>query len=113
MFATGVFTFKSFKEREAGRFITSDGETIEYEASHILKFDEISEDGNVHERKAKVEIDNFSLISKLSKLKIYQPVTLKFKIFLIKDGRSGYLELVDVLDEKKQKNEEQKENQEN
>ena len=113
MIATGDFTFKSFVERESGCFTTSDGKTVRYEAGYILKFDDFQENGDVSQKTAVVEIDNYSLISKLSKFETYDPIRLKFNVRLSKDGKSGYLKLIDVLDEKEQKNEEQKENQEN
>ena len=97
MVAVGIFTFKSFKEREAGKFISSNGELIEYTAGHILKFDEKLEDGDIRERKAKIELDDFDLIQKLSNFKPYQPITLKFKVNLYKDGNQGYLKLIDAI----------------
>ena len=111
MIAVGNFTFKSFKEREAGKFISSNGELIEYTAGHILKFDEASENGDVYERKAKVELDDFELIQKLSNVKMYQSITLKFKVSLCKDGNYGYLKLLDVIVPQNEESPKQEENQ--
>ncbi|MBR0427420.1 MAG: hypothetical protein IJK18_04400 [Clostridia bacterium] len=111
MIAVGNFTFKSFKEREAGSFTNiQTGEVIEYTASHILKFDEELEDGDIRERKAKVELDNHELIQKLLKVKSYQPITLKFKVNLCKDGSFGFVKLIDAIvpENEKQKNQEEK-----
>lgn len=112
MIAVGYFTFRSFKEREAGSFTNiQTGEIIEYTASHILKFDEEKSDGTVIERTAKVDLDNFNLIQKLSTYKKYQPITLKFEVNLLKDGKMGYLKLIDVIVPENEETQNQQENE--
>lgn len=95
MKATGEFVFKSFKERESGSFMTQDGELIEYKAAYILKFDEITNQGEVFERKAKVELDDREIIEKLLKINMYQKIILDFKVDFVKDN-SARLKLIDV-----------------
>lgn len=97
MIATGNFTFKSFKKRDEGSFVTSDGELINFNAVYILKFDEITDAGEVYERQTKVELDNMYLISKLSQIKMYQQISLKFKAEFLKD-RTAKLKLIDVIE---------------
>ena len=97
MRATGNFTFKSFKKRDEGSFMTQDGELINFNAAYILKFDEVTETGEVFERQTKVDLDNVHLISKLSKIKIYQPITLKFKAEFLRD-RTAKLKLIDIVE---------------
>lgn len=95
MIAAGEFVFKSFTERESGSFVTQDGELIEYKAAYILKFDEITSQGEVFERRAKVELDDRELIQKLLKISRYQKITLDFKVDFVKDN-SARLKLIDV-----------------
>ena len=95
MIATGNFTFKSFKKRDEGSFVTQDGELINFNAAYILKFDEVTETGEVFERQTKVDLDNVALIGKLSQIKIYQQVTLKFKAEFLRD-RTAKLKLIDI-----------------
>lgn len=97
MIATGYFTFKSFKKRDEGSFVTQDGELINFNAAYILKFDEVTETGEVFERQTKVDLDNVHLISKLSKIKIYQPITLKFQAEFLRD-KTAKLKLIDIFE---------------
>ena len=101
MIATGNFRFRSFVKRDEGSFVTPNGETIQFNSAFILKFDELTETGEVFERQTKVEIDNTYLISKLSALKMYQPVTLKFKAEFLKD-RTAKMKLIDIVEDEQQ-----------
>lgn len=78
MYCKGVVMFKGVEKREGGTF-TNNGEKINYDASYVIKFDEIKE-GKINERKLKFPINNKMLYEKFSKFNPYTNVLLTSEV---------------------------------
>lgn len=81
MKAIGEFIYKCLEKRGAGEFTNDKGENIKYGESYVLKVDEVV-DGNINERKLKVDVNNTSLIDKLKQLKPYEKISLECDVVL-------------------------------
>lgn len=82
MRAKGNFVFKGLDKRKAGEFTNDKGQVVKYDESTILKVDEITEDGEINERKLKIDANNTFLIDKLKKLKPYDNIILECDVLL-------------------------------
>ena len=80
----GIFKFKCIEKKEAGEFINSQGQKVEYPARYNLKVDEVGDEG-ISERSFKVALDS-DLIPQLSGLKPYQDVELEMDLQFTKSG---------------------------
>lgn len=89
----GLFVFKTFTHRPAGKF-TVDGEEREYKAAYVLKVDEIGEDGSINERKFKVAEDKVLLINTLKEMKAYDRINIIFDVRIYASGAT--IEVADV-----------------
>lgn len=81
MKAIGEFVFKGLEKRDGGEFTNDKGQAIKYKPSYVLKVDEVLE-GDVNERKLKVDTENISLIDRLKSLKIYDKIKLECDVKL-------------------------------
>lgn len=71
----GIVIFKSIDKRQGGTFKNSAGQDIDYDASYVVKFDEIL--GNsFNERKLKFPISNKVLFDKFSDIEPYTRVRI-------------------------------------
>ena len=92
----GRFVFKSLTHRDGGTFKNDKGEEINYNASYVLKVDEINEKGVINERKFKIDEKNSLLVNALKEFKAYQKILIVFEVTLYQTRTS--LEIIDVLD---------------
>ena len=90
----GLFVFKTFTHRPAGKFTTAEGEEREYNAAYVLKVDEIGEDGAINERKFKVAEDKVVLINTLKEMQAYQKMNIIFDVRIYTSGST--IEVADV-----------------
>lgn len=81
MKAIGEFIYKCLEKRGAGEFTNEKGESVKYKESYILKVDEVI-DGNINERKLKIDVNNVGLIDKLKQLKPYEKISLECDVTL-------------------------------
>ena len=77
--------FKSVEERVGGTFTNEKGQTINYDKSYLVRFDE-EVDGSIQERKVKFKGSNASLFSKFKTLKAYDKINLIFEVTLQNSG---------------------------
>lgn len=94
MQSKGMFVYKSLTYRGAGVFQNDEGKEVNYPAAYILKVDEITEDGEINQRKFKVPEKATKLINDLKSFEPYEKIVLVFKITLY-DTRCS-IEVVDV-----------------
>ena len=85
MKARGEFVFKGLDKRAGGEFINDKGLSVKYGESLILKIDEII-DGNINERKLKLDRENMILVEKIKKLKPYDHFTLECNVVLYQNS---------------------------
>lgn len=78
----GNFIFKTLTHRNAGVFKDSEGAEINYPSAYILKVDEIMNNGDINERKFKIDDKKNSIINILKGLKPYQEIVIDFEITL-------------------------------
>lgn len=78
----GNFIFKTLTHRNAGVFKASEGAEINYPSAYILKVDEIMSNGDINERKFKIDDKKSSIINILKGLKPYQEIVIDFEITL-------------------------------
>lgn len=76
----GNFIFKTLTLRKAGVFRNDEGQDVNYPSAYILKVDEISDNGEINERKFKIEEKKTSLINDFRVLEAYQKIILKFDV---------------------------------
>lgn len=81
MKAIGEFVFKGLENRAGGEFTNERGQAIKYDASYVLKVDEVTESG-INERKLKVDTKNIGLVDRLKALKPYDKVKLECDVVL-------------------------------
>lgn len=79
MLAVSEFIYKGVEKRDGGEFINDKGTSIKYDASYVLKVDELTPEG-VFERKLKINKDNTALVEKLKTKKFYDKVVLECEI---------------------------------
>lgn len=73
MVCSGNVIFKAIDKRQGGTFKNAQGQEIDYDASYVIKFDELS--GNsINERKLKFPASNKSLYEKFEKFEPYTKV---------------------------------------
>lgn len=80
MVCTGNFVFKTIALRKSGTFTDENGKVIEYPSCYVLKVDELTNTGDINERKFKIDTNKEKLIEKLKELKAYDNVYLKFEL---------------------------------
>lgn len=81
MKAKGIFMFKSLQSREKGSFTNKEtGEVIEYGACNVIVCDELSEDGQIKERRFKFETSDTLLAGELSALDPYTKIEITFDV---------------------------------
>lgn len=90
----GNFVFKSLTHRPAGTFKNNEGQEIPYKSAYVLKVDEISQSGDINERKFNIAEDKVQLINDLKNVEAYEKIILTFNITLY-TARVG-IELTDV-----------------
>ncbi len=90
----GNFIFKTLTHRNAGVFKNNEGVDIDYPSAYILKVDEIMSNGDINERKFKIDDKKTSVINVLKTLEPYQKIVIDFEISLYTSRVT--LEVVDV-----------------
>lgn len=73
--------FKSVTKRDGGDFTNDKGQSIQFDASYVIKLDE-NRNGDISERKLKFPITNKSLYSKLKELEPYTKIVLACEVQL-------------------------------
>lgn len=76
MKSSGIVIYKGIQERSGGKFKNANGEEIDYEASYVVKFDEISSSGEINERKIKFPKSNKALYEDFAGIEPYTKVKL-------------------------------------
>lgn len=96
MICTGKFVYKSITLRAGGSFTDDKGNPINYPDAYILKVDEILDNGDINERKFKIDKNKTILVNRFKELKPYDDINLKFEItlFATKCG----IEVIDFTD---------------
>ena len=94
MKCNGKFVFKSITKRPAGTMVGADGKEINYPSVYVLKADELSDNGEINERKFKIAENNSDLVNKLYQFEAYDKIELIFKV-TIYTSRT-ILEVMDV-----------------
>lgn len=84
--------FKSVEERAGGTFTNERGQSINYDKSYLVRFDE-EVDGVISERKVKFKGNNAPLFTKFKGLKPYDKINLVFEVTIQNSGCK--LEIVD------------------
>ena len=92
----GNFVFKTLSRRAGGTFKDDKGENIDYPSAYILKVDELMENGDINERKFKIDEKKTALINVLKEFETYQKITLYFNVTIYTSSVS--LELVGADD---------------
>ena len=92
MICNGEFVFKSIKRREAGSFLVND-KTVDYPAAYILQVDERLDNGDIKERKFKIDIVKTLLFNRLKDCEPYDDIVLNFEVSIYDKGCG--LEIID------------------
>lgn len=90
----GNFIFKTLTHRNAGVFKDSEGNEINYPSAYILKVDELMSNGDINERKFKIDDKETSIINSLKTLKAYQEIVIDFEVTLYTSRVT--LDIVDI-----------------
>lgn len=90
----GSFIFKTLTHRNAGVFKDSEGNEINYPSAYILKVDELMSNGDINERKFKIDDKETAIINGLKTLKAYQEIVINFEITLYTSRVT--LDIVDI-----------------
>lgn len=90
----GNFIFKTLTHRNAGVFKDSEGNEINYPSAYILKVDELMSNGDINERKFKIDDKETSIINGLKTLKAYQEIIINFEVTLYTSRVT--LDIVDI-----------------
>lgn len=90
----GSFIFKTLTHRNAGVFKDSEGAEINYPSAYILKVDEIMSNGDINERKFKINDRKTDVINVLKTLKPYNEIIIDFEISLYTSRVT--LDIVDI-----------------
>ena len=75
MKCNGIVIFKAIDKRNGGTFKNAQGQEIDYDASYVVKFDEII-GSNINERKLKFPASNKVLFDKFSEFEPYTKVNI-------------------------------------
>lgn len=99
MKAKGIFMFKSLQEREKGSFTNKEtGEVINYDSCNILVADEISENGEIKERRFKFDKKNTDLVQDFSLLEPYTKIEITFNVILYSANAKVEPESYSIID---------------
>ena len=90
----GNFIFKTLTHRNAGVFKDSEGNEINYPSAYILKVDELMSNGDINERKFKIDDKENAIINGLKTLKAYQEIVINFEVTLYASRVT--LDIVDI-----------------
>jgi len=90
----GSFIFKTLTHRNAGVFKDSEGNEINYPSAYILKVDELMSNGDINERKFKIDDKETAIINGLKTLKAYQEIVINFEVTLYTSRVT--LDIVDI-----------------
>lgn len=90
----GNFIFKTLTHRNAGVFKDSEGNEINYPSAYILKVDELMSNGDINERKFKIDDKETAIINGLKTLKAYQEIVINFEVTLYASRVT--LDIVDI-----------------
>jgi hypothetical protein len=90
----GSFIFKTLTHRNAGVFKDSEGNEINYPSAYILKVDELMSNGDINERKFKIDDKETAIINGLKTLKAYQEIVINFEVTLY--ASRVILDIVDI-----------------
>lgn len=90
----GNFIFKTLTHRNAGVFKDSEGNEINYPSAYILKVDELMSNGDINERKFKIDDKETAIINGLKTLKAYQEIVINFEVTLYTSRVT--LDIVDI-----------------
>lgn len=90
----GNFKFKTLTHRNAGVFKDSEGNEINYPSAYILKVDELMSNGDINERKFKIDDKETAIINGLKTLKAYQEIVINFEVTLYASRVT--LDIVDI-----------------
>lgn len=90
----GNFIFKTLTHRKAGVFKDSEGNEINYPSAYILKVDELMSNGDINERKFKIDDKETAIINGLKTLKAYQEIVINFEVTLYASRVT--LDIVDI-----------------
>lgn len=90
----GNFIFKTLTHRNAGVFKDSEGNEINYPSAYILKVDELMSNGDINERKFKIDDKETAIINGLKTLKAYQEIVINFEVTLYSSRVT--LDIVDI-----------------
>ena len=76
MKAYGKVIYKSLESRDGGEFVNDRGQQIKFDSSYLLKVDE-NVDGEINERRLKVDKNNLGLLEQLKSIKPYTEIELE------------------------------------
>ena len=79
MLAVSEFIYKGVEKREGGEFINDKGQSIKYDASYVLKVDELTPEG-IYEMKVKIDKNNTALVDKIKAKNFYDKIKLECEI---------------------------------
>lgn len=82
MKSKGIVVFKGIQERAGGKFKNSQGEEIDYDASYVVKFDEVSTSGEINERKVKFPKANKALYEDFARIEPYTKVVIECDVVI-------------------------------
>lgn len=81
----GKFKFRGIERKDGGSFTDNNGRVVNFKESYAIKLDELLPDGLVIERLFKIPVDS-PLVPQLSKLEVYQDVTLEFDVLIYRNS---------------------------
>lgn len=81
----GKFKFRGIERKDGGSFTDNNGRVVNFKESYAIKLDEILPEGSVIERLFKIPVDS-PLVPQLSKLEVYQDVTLEFDVLIYRNS---------------------------
>lgn len=85
MYSKGIFMFKGIEKREGGTFKNSNGQEVNYDASYVIKVDEIY-NGQINERKMKFPVSNKVLFDKFAQFEPYTKVSITCDVQMLQSG---------------------------
>ena len=81
MYCKGKVMYKGIEKREGGTFVNNNGQSIDYNSSYVVKFDEIIEN-KINERKLKFSTNNKKLFDKFNEISPYTPVDITCDVIM-------------------------------
>lgn len=81
MYCKGILIFKSIEKRSGGTFKNDKGQDVNYDASYVIKADEVK-DKEVNERKFKFPESNKMLYEKFNELDPYTKTSITFDVVI-------------------------------